>query len=375
MGMPMTIAGAPAWLRSIAPAPSVPRSRCAPSTGPSDQLELTSCAGASSGRITLDTVHSRYVKDPSFVNGGQPIGTQRYVAFGDLRQLYLKPFSVATSPDGGPGLRFGKGEIAVRIAGLAPDLDGLWAPQIVVQGDRVQLFYCAGRMPPGGIDWPSFRLHMAEMPLSTFESEARSGQSVTFSDRRALFPDQTTFGGAGRRFAMIDPDLYRTPQGQAFLLYTVVEPASPGHPWQEFVRSRQVSSDDPMRALGPDTPLIDGWSHGPHRGVVEAPSLVTVAGRTMLFVSSRAGDRDQRVLEASVDPRLGTRVPDSALHPVLEPGNAPWEARSVGSTDELEAGGRVFLLYQGMDARHRFSLGWTTVPGGTTPKGRWNSGG
>ncbi|MDB5100119.1 MAG: hypothetical protein JWM80_4540, partial [Cyanobacteria bacterium RYN_339] len=52
--------------------------------------------GARSGRIP-QTLAS--LKDPSFVDGGRPIGGKRYIIYGDLERFYLHEFKVA--PDGG----------------------------------------------------------------------------------------------------------------------------------------------------------------------------------------------------------------------------------------------------------------------------------
>lgn len=327
----------------------------APSLG-RDTLNRQPAPGSAAARITLDNVRGQYIKDPAFANSGQPIGNSRYIVFGNLTHLYLKGFDVATAKDGKPGLAFKPGEIPLDIKGLPAGDNGVWAPQVVVNGDKVQLFYTAGRMLPAGIDWPSFRLRMAEMPLSQFEAEAKSGKGVTFQDKGTLFDDQTTFGGT-RDFAMIDPCYYVSPHGKAYMMYTVV---TPGHPWQEFVRVRQVNPTNPGQALGPDTPVVDGWSHSEHRGVAEAPDLVTLDGKPTLFVSSRAGDIDQRVLAAPIGDAPG-RVPDSAFKPVLEPGGAAWSSNAVGSTSAMEADGQVFLLYQGMDAQHQFSLGFKRI--------------
>lgn len=319
--------------------------------------------GATSGQIPLQSVQSPWIKDPSFVNGGQLVGGKRYIAFGDLRHFYLKGFEIAPAGNGAQGLKFDPGEIPISVSGLPAGTDGMWAPQIVVRGNEVDLFYTAGRMPPGQLlDWPSFRLHMASMSLSQFEAEAGSGKPVTFADRGSMFADQTTFGGQDANFAMIDPDYYVNPQGQAFMTYTVVQPGEPGvRPWQEFVRSRQVSPQDPMQALGPDRPLVDGWAGGPHDGVAEAQTVVNYGGKTLLLVSSHAGDKDQRVLAATVPSDLSGRVPDSAFKPILLPGGAPWESNAVGSTDAMQLDGRLVLLYQGLSADHQFSLGFQTV--------------
>ncbi|HEY9723928.1 MAG TPA: hypothetical protein V6D47_18145 [Oscillatoriaceae cyanobacterium] len=341
---------------STSPSPSA---STAPTLG-KDTLTRQAPAAQPAAQIALNSVHGQYIKDPSFANSGNPIGDSRYIVFGNLTHFFLKGFDVAKATDGKPGLAFKSGEIPINVQGLPASENGLWAPQVVVNGDKVQLFYTAGTMGPNGIDWPSFRLHMAEMPLSQFEAEAKSGKGVNFQDKGTLFDDQTTFGGTDRNFAMIDPCYYVNPQGQAYMMYTVVQPAAPGRPWQEFVRARQVNPANPMQAIGPDTPVIDGWSNSEHQGVAEAPDLVTLNGKPTLFVSSRAGDTNQRVLAAPISSQPG-RVPDSALKPVLEPGGTPWSSNAVGSTSAMEANGQVFLLYQGMDANHQFSLGFKRI--------------
>ena len=329
---------------------------------PPDQLSLSTSTGATpragnqGGRIDLG-VKSRWVKDPSFANFGQPIGQSRYMAFGDLRQFYLKGFSV----EGAKGLQFKGGEIPLNVKGLPPGLDGLWAPQVVVEGDKVRLYYSAGKMPPGaGIDWPSFRLRMAEVPLDDFIRQAKSGKGIDFKDKGALFQDQRTFGG-DPSFAMIDPHLYVNPKGEAFMTYTVVKEGIPGkRAHEEFVRYRQVDPKDPTRAIGPDMPMLDGWAGGRHDGVAEAQDVVTLNGKAYAFISSRAGDKDQRVYAASIDPKLG-RLQEQALKPAIGPGGANWRSNAVGSTSAAVIDGKPYMLYQGLNAQGAFSLGWTDL--------------
>ncbi len=316
--------------------------------------------GAAAGRIKLDTVSSPFVKDPAFANEGAPIGGKRYMVFGDLTRFYLKGFDVAATAEGKPGLRFGAGEVPIDVKGLPAGVNGLWAPEVVVRGDRVLLLYAGGAQGFGGIDWPSFRLRLAEVPLRDFEAAVRAGKPVPFEDKGALFPDQATFGD-DPSFAMIDPALHVAPDGTAHVTYTVVKHGIPGQrPHEEFVRSRRVDPENPLVALGPDTPMIDGLAGGRHDGVAEAQDVVTIDGKQVLFVSSRAGDKDQRVYAAPVDPGLG-RVAEAALKPVLEPGGEDWSAKAVGSTGAAVIDGQLFVVHQGMGADGKFSLGFRTL--------------
>lgn len=306
--------------------------------------------------IGLDTAKGQYIKDPSFANGGNPIGNKRYIAFGNLREFYLKGFSAENGK-----LSFGKGEVPIKIDGIPGNLDGRWAPEVQVVGDRVQLLYCAGEMHPGqGINWPSFRLRSASMPLSEFQKQAESGKPVTFKDQGAMFQDQATFGG-DRDFAMIDPQFWTNPDGKAFMSYTVVKHGIPGkRAHEEFVRYREVDPKNPARAIGPDMPLVDGWSRGTHAGVAEAQDIVTINGQPFVFISSKAGDIDQKVLAAPIGNNLG-KIEDAQLKPVLGPGGAPWKSNAVGSTSTVVIDGQPYMLHQGMGKDKHFHLGWTKL--------------
>ncbi|MDB5101184.1 MAG: hypothetical protein JWM80_5605 [Cyanobacteria bacterium RYN_339] len=341
----------------LSPKPPAPAPKPVPKAKPAPAPTPARGPVATAGQIALNDAKGQYIKDPSFANNGQPIGNQRYIAFGNLRKFYLKGFELGKSADGAPGLAFNKGEIPIDIKGLAPGLDGLWAPQVVVTGDTVRLYYTAGKMG-FGIDWPSFRLHEATVSLKDFRAAAEAGKPVSFQDKGTLFNDQQTFGGNDRDFAMIDPQFYKSPNGKAYMTYTVVKAGIPGkRSHEEFVRSREVDPNNPGRAVGPDKALVDGWAGGRHDGVAEAQDLVTYNGRPYLFVSSRGGDKDQRVLVAPVGADLGP-VPDNAWREVLTPGGAPWSSNAVGSTSGAVMGGKLFTIYQGMDANHQFSLGF-----------------
>lgn len=326
--------------------------------------------GTLGDRIRLDSVSSPFVKDPGFANDGAPIGKDRYVAFGDLHHFYLKAFDVVPGSAQKPGaLKFKSGEIPIDVQGLPGATNGLWAPNIVVKGEQVLLYYTAGSMPPEkGIDWPSFRLHMASIPLKEFVQQAESGKPVQFKDQGTLFDDQQTFGDS-RDFAMIDPSYYVNPRGEAFLAYTVVKPSEGIRPWEEFVRYRRLSTDDPMKATGPDSPLVDGWAGGEHDGVAEAPDLVTIHGQAYAILSSRAGDKDQRLLYAPINPELG-KLADDHLYPLLSPGESTWQSNAVGSSGTAVINGTPYMIYQGMSADHTFNLGWKDLDVGPNPKGR-----
>lgn len=354
--LPTSLTRAIARLIHPTPKPAPPPAAAPTPVYAPDQLKLkghgSPRATGKAEAIGLQNVHSGWVKDPSFANNGQPIAGQRYMAFGDLRHFYLKGF------DAGPkGLSFKKGELPIKINGLDPAKSGLWAPQVVVQGDQVRLFYCAGKMD-GGIDWASYRIHTATMPLAAFEQQAKKGGPLNFQEAGTLFDDQKTFGGENRNFGMIDPHFHVDAKGHATMTYTVVTPAANGHPHQEFVRSRTVDAANPRHATGPDTALVDGWAGGPHDGVAEAQEVVDLGGKPYLFVSSRAGDKDQKVLVAPYEPGKGP-VPPEKFKPVLNPGGDGWRSNAVGSTSTAVIDGKPYMIFQGMNSDHRFTLGWT----------------
>lgn len=334
------------------PAPAAPKP--AP-TAPPLKVEGPPKATGVGGKIPT-TLQRQYIKDPSIANDGKPIGGQRYIAFGDLRTFYLKGFSV-----GAKGLDFSKQELKVDIQGLDGKLDGRWAPQVVVQGDTVLLLYCAGKMS-GGIDWPTYRLHAAKMSLADFEKQAKKGGPVTFKESGTLFKDQTTFAD-NAQFAMIDPQFSTSADGRAWMTYTVVQQGIPGvRPHQEFVRIREVDPKDPTRPVGPDRALVDGWTGGFHKGVAEAQEIVRFGDKTYLMVSSRAGDIDQRILATEI-PTGGPpqAIQPDAFKPVLEAGGPSWRGSAVGSTGTAVIDGQAYMVYQGMDKNHQFSLGWTRL--------------
>jgi hypothetical protein len=350
----------PAPKPAPAPAPTpAPTPRMQPDqvelAGPPPGLPRATGPGAA---IALQNVQSGWVKDPAFANDGKPIGGQRYLAFGDLRNFYLKGFDA-----GANGLNFKGGERPIKIDGLPGHLDGLWAPEITVKGDQVLLTYCAGEMHPDQpINWPSFRLRTASMPLAEFEKQAQAGGAFHFRDHGALFGDQVTFGGEDGDFGMIDPQLFNSPDGKAYMTYTVVKAGIPGkRPHEEFVRIREVDPNDPSKPVGPDLPLVDGKAGGPHDGVAEAQELVTIQGKSFLIISSRAGDKDQRILAAPFTPGQPVPLPPEAFKPVLDPGGPAWKSHAVGSTSTAVIDGKPYMLHQGMNADKRFTLGWTPL--------------
>lgn len=324
-------------------------------TGPAaDRTPRPSSVG---GPIKLDTLNTPFVKDPSFVADGKPLGGVRYIAFGDLRRFYLKGFELSGKL--GQGLKFRPGEVPLRIAGLPANLDSPWAPQLIVNGDKIEMYYCAGEMPPPeGPRWPTFRLRKASMPLGEFEKQAKLGQGVEFKDEGPILGDLAPFGPNDKDFGMIDPHLYVNPQGRAYMTYTVVRGGIPGkRAHEEFVRYREVDPQAPTRALGPDKPLYDGKAGTPDDGVAEAQDVVTLNGRTYVFVSSRPGDADQKLLMAPVGPDLGTLRADQ-LKPFLAPGGEPWRAKALGSSSATVIHGTPYMVYQGLGADNRFTLGW-----------------
>lgn len=314
--------------------------------------------GAQGGVIALQGLDTPFVKDPSFVDDGRMVGDRRYIAFGDLRTLYVKPFELA--PDG--GLRFLAGEIPLRVQGVAAGIDSPWAPHLLVVGDRMLMLYCAGEMPPPEPPrWRTFRLRLASMALSDFERAVRAGQSPVFQDEGAILADLAPFGAGDADFGVIDPQLFVNALGRAYVTYTVVRGGIPGaRAHEEFVRYRQVSPSDPAKALGPDRPMYDGRWPSEDDGVAEAQEVVTLKGQAYAIISSRPGDIDQRLLIAPVPPDLGV-IPKSALKPLMLPGQEPWRAKAVGSSGTAVIGGRAYMLFQGLSEQQRFSLGWTTL--------------
>ena len=300
-----------------------------------------------------------FPKDPGFVDDGRPRGGARWIAFGDLRGFWLKAFDVAS--EGAP-LAFRPGELKLEIAGLPPELDSPWAPQVVVQGDRAVLLYCAGAMPaPQPPRWASFRLRRADLPLAELEAALAAGRSPRFVDRGPIHADVRPYGAADDDFGMIDPHLFVNDRGRAYLSYTVVRAGVEGvRTHEERVRYRRVDPRDPGRALGPDAALVDGLAGTEADGVAEAQEVVAIGGRPYLFVSIRPGDADQRLMVAEVPRDLGPLGLDQ-LHPFRYPGAEPWMARAVGSSGAATIGRTTYLVHQGLGADGRFSLGWTTV--------------
>jgi hypothetical protein len=313
-------------------------------------------AGRLGGPIALTTLQTPFVKDPSFVDGGKPIEGTRYIAFGDLRALYVKAFDVDLR--GGP-LAFRARETRLTIAGLPPELDSPWAPQIVARGDRLDLYFCAGAMPPpDGPHWATFRLRRASTTRAAFAASMAAGQPPTFQDEGAILDDSRPFPDGD--YGVIDPALYVNPHGKAFMTYTVVRYGKAGRAHEEFVRFRRVDPADPARALGPEQALFDGKTGTEDDGVAEAQDVVTLHGHPYVFISSRPGDLDQRLLVAPIGEDLG-RVDRPAVKEFMYPGAEPWKARAVGSSSATEIDGTAYMLYQGLDADHRFTLGWTSL--------------
>lgn len=313
------------------------------------------------GRVPTH-LNTKYIKDPSFANDGKPIGGKRYAVFGDLRTLYVKGLDLTAGPDGKAGnLNFHGNETPIKIDGLPKGVDSVWAPQITVQGDKVVLLYSGGTMNQSGLHWDTFRLRMATVPLADFIAQTQSGQPIHFKEHGALFDDQKTFGGDDRNFGMIDPHLFTNQEGRSYLTYTVVKPGVPGRrPHEEFVRYREVDPKNPARAIGPDLPMYDGKAGTADDGVAEAQDVVTLKGKTYAFISSRAGDKDQKILMAEVSPNLG-RIAPHQLKPFLTPGGDGWQGKAVGSSSVVEMDGQAYMLYQGLDADQRFTLGWKRI--------------
>jgi hypothetical protein len=257
---------------------------------------------------------------------------------------------------------FRPGEVPLEIEGLPAGIDSPWAPQVVVVGDRAVLLYCAGAMPaPKPPRWPTFKLRLAELPLAAFEAALREGRAPRFADRGPILEDLRPFGPDDLDFGVIDPHLFVNDRGRAYLTYTLVRAGKAGvRGHEEFVRFRRVDPRDPGKALGPDTPLVDGKQGTEADGVAEAQDVVTIGGRAYVFVSLRPGDVDQRLLVAEAPRDLAT-LKLEALHPFRYPGGEPWMAKAVGSSGAATIGGTTYLVHQGLGADRRFTLGWTTV--------------
>ena len=310
-------------------------------------------AGIVGGQIATPDLDSTFLKDPSFVNGGQPVAGQRLIAFSDLRRFYLKAFDVQ-----GQQLAFQDGSLPIGIRGLDPALDSVWAPQLRAVGSQLELLYCAGAMPPpNGPLWGSFRLHRATIASADFAAALGGHHAPQFQDRGPILADPSL----GPNDAMIDPCLFVNRRGKAYMTYTVVKAGVPGQRnHEEFVRYRRVDPADVSRALGPETALYDGRAGTEDDGVAEAQDVVTLNDQAYAFVSSRPGDGDQRILVAPVSDDLGTPKRES-FHPFLYPGAEAWKARAVGSSSAAVIGKTAFMIYQGLDAQQRFTLGWTTL--------------
>jgi hypothetical protein len=323
-----------------------------------------------SGRIPVTALRSPYVKDPAFVDDGRPVAGHRYVAFGDLFAFYLKRFALApTRGPGTPALSFDAKHVPITIAGFPAAMDAAWAPDLRVVGDKVVLLYCAGRMVKD-LEWPTFRLRMAEAPLARFSDQYQAGAAVAFRDVGPVAADARPFGPGDADYGVIDPRWFVGPKGESHLLYTVVRHGVPGKRYhEEAIWSRPVDPRDPRRATGPDRLVYQGRANTPDDGVAEAQDVVAVGDRTYVFVSSRAGDRDQRLLVGPAQPGMGL-LPEGALEPLMDPGGEPWKSNAVGSSGAAVIEGHLYMVHQGMDRAGRFSLGWTalTWPEGVPPR-------
>ncbi|MDB5096670.1 MAG: hypothetical protein JWM80_1091, partial [Cyanobacteria bacterium RYN_339] len=238
---------------------------------------------------------------------------------------------------------------AIKVEGLPPNFDGLWAPTAYMQDGKLVLLYCAGNQTKD-IMWPTFRLRRA---VATTPG--------VFRDQGAIFPDLAPYGPGDQDFGVIDPVRWVAPSGKAYLSYTVVRYGVANKRYhEEAVHAREVDVHDPSRALGPDRVVYAGLPKTSDDGVAEASDVVTLGKRAYVFVSSRAGDKDQRVLVAPAPPDLGP-LPAGALKPLLDPGGADWKAAAVGSTSAAAINGKAYMVFQGMDRAERFTLGWTSL--------------
>lgn len=314
-------------------------------------------AGVQGGRISIDTLNTPFLKDPSFVDGARPVGKSRYIAFGDLRRFYVKAFDV-----GATGLAFRPGETPLALSGSAADLDAPWAPQLRVNGPVLELYYCAGKMPaPEPPRWNTFRLHRAVLPVAAFTAAIATGATPTFQDDGPILTDLAPFGAGDLDFGVIDPCLFVNRAGRAYMIYTIVRPGIAGkRAFKEQVRFRRVDPANPTRPLGPDQPMYDGLPGSEDDGVAEAPDVVTLGSQAYAFLSSRPGDIDQRLLVARIGDDLGPLDRDQ-LKEFMYPGAEPWKARAVGSSSAAMVDGNAYMLYQGLDANQHFTLGWTSL--------------
>ncbi|MDB5101285.1 MAG: Arabinan endo,5-alpha-L-arabinosidase [Cyanobacteria bacterium RYN_339] len=314
-------------------------------------------AGRVGGQIAVTSLNTPFIKDPSFVDGARPIEGTRYIAFGDLRGLYIKAFDVDLK--GGP-LAFRDRETKLTVNGVAAGLDALWAPQLVSRGDRLDLYFSAGAMPPpSGPRWETFRIHRAGIRRADFAAALAAGRSPAFQDEGVILDDARPFPDGD--YGVIDPALFVNAHGRAYMTYTVVRAASAAHgSHEEFVRSRRVDPADPVRPLGPEQAIFDGKAGTEDDGVAEAQDVVTLGGHAFVFLSSRPGDVDQRLLVAPIGDDLG-RVERPAVKEFMYGGAEPWKARAIGSSSAAEIDGKAYMVYQGLDAAQRFTLGWTTL--------------
>jgi hypothetical protein len=83
-------------------------------------------------------------------------------------------------------------------------------------------------------------------------------------------------------------------------------------------------------------------------------------GHAYASISSRPGDVDQRLLVAPVGDDLG-KLDRPAVKEFMYPGAEPWKARALGSSSACEIDGQAYMVYQGLDADRRFTLGWTSL--------------
>jgi hypothetical protein len=251
--------------------------------------------------------------------------------------------------------------VPLAITGLAPDVNNFWAPQVVRHKDMLWLFYAAGAEHGDTTRWTAYRLHFATARVADFEREAAAGGPIHFADQGAILTDSAPFGPDDQDFGVIDPALYRSPNGKTYMTYTVVRYGVPNKRYhEEFVRSREVDPADPSRALGPDRPLYDGRARTFDDGVAEAQDLVTLDHQPFVFISVRPTDKDQRLYMAPVSPDLAP-LKAGSLKPFLAPGPAAGWRHSVGSSATAVIEGTPYQVFQGTDSAERFSLSWMAL--------------
>jgi beta-xylosidase len=250
--------------------------------------------------------------DPALVESQ---GTYYLYASGSLPGVNVK---VETATPGGPWS--GMHDVLPALPAWAAPGE-TWAPDVHRFGRAWVLYFAATRAGTHPL------MHCIGAAVATTPSGP-------FMPTGAPLACPLTLGGA------IDPRVYVSPRGAAYLTYKSDNNVSPAF-GPTVIWSEPLSADG-LAAAGPPTAIFrpdQPWQHG----LVEAPDMVTVAGHTWLFFSGGVG---------YWDPNYAVGVAECAgpSGPCRDHGSAPLlasNAQGVGPGEEsvFAADGRYWLVY------------------------------